>query len=114
MNTRFAPIAAAVAFVLASAFAASAGAQDAKGQPPPAAMPQHEPGMQHDAMHHDMANVSGMHDMPATVTNVDHKTGMVEVESMNMKLKVHFPANTIAELKNGDKITLHLGFSKQG
>lgn len=89
------------------AFAGSACAQD---QPPPAASAQH-PDM---GMHHDMANMSGMHEMPATVTNVDHKTGVVDVESMNMKLKVHFPANTVAELKAGDKITLHLGFSKQG
>jgi len=28
-------------------------------------------------------------------------------------LKVHFPSNTIADLKKGDKINLHLGNSKQ-
>ena len=64
--------------------------------------------------HEDMkSSAMGMHDMPATVTEVDHKTGMVDVESMNMKMKVHFPANTVADLKKGDKITLHLGYSKQ-
>ena len=91
------------------AFCGFAFGQDAKSQPPTSAMAQHDTTMHHDM---SMANMSGMHDMPATVTNVDHKTGIVEVESMNMKLKVHFPANTIAGLKDGDKITLHLGYSK--
>jgi len=59
------------------------------------------------------SSAMGMHDMPATVTEVDHKTGMVDVESGSMKLKVHFPAASVADLKKGDKITLHLGFSKQ-
>ena len=67
--------------------------------------------MKHEDMKSSVA--MGMHDMPATVTEVDHKTGMVDVDSMNMKLKVHFPANSVADLKKGDKITLHLGFSKQ-
>ena len=61
----------------------------------------------------DMSSMMGMHDMPATVTSVDHKTGLVEVESENMKLKVHFPSTAIADLKKGDKISLHLGYSKQ-
>jgi hypothetical protein len=64
---------------------------------------------------HEMkaSSAMGMHDMPATVTEVDHKTGIVEVESGSMKLKVHFPAASVADLKKGDKITLHLGYSKQ-
>lgn len=70
--------------------------------------------MAQEMKHEDMkSSAMGTHDMPATVTEVDHKTGMVDVESMNMKLKVHFPANTVADLKKGDKITLHLGFTKQ-
>ena len=62
--------------------------------------------------HMNMGNMSGMHEMPATVLDVDHKSGIVEVNSENMKLKVHFPPNTIAELKKGDQIKLHLGFTK--
>lgn len=60
------------------------------------------------AMHHMM----GMHAMPATVTSVDKSTGMVEVESEGMNLKVHFPPSSEANLKAGDKITLHMGFSE--
>ena len=60
------------------------------------------------AMHHMM----GMHAMPATVTSVDKSTGIVEVESEGMNLKVHFPPTAEANLKAGDKITLHMGFSE--
>lgn len=73
-------------------------------------------------MHHDsmgsMNSMSGMHHnssmhmMPATVTSVDQKTGMVEVNSEGMALKVHFPPASLNGLKAGDKITLHLGFTK--
>lgn len=68
------------------------------------------------AMHSDMKgmhhNMMGMHVMPATVTAADAKTGVVEVTSEGMSLKVHFPPSAMASLKAGDKITLHMGFSK--
>ena len=67
----------------------------------------------HKSMPHDMANMPNMHKMPATVTAVDSKTGVVDVNAEGMALKVHFPASTVANLKAGDKITLHLGFSKE-
>jgi hypothetical protein len=57
-------------------------------------------------------NMMGMHAMPATVNSVDQQTGMVEATSEGMTLKVHFPASSLANLKVGDKITLHMGFSK--
>ncbi|WP_237711902.1 hypothetical protein [Rhodanobacter sp. 115] len=68
------------------------------------------------AMHSDMKgmhhNMMGMHMMPATVTAADAKTGVVEVTTEGMALKVHFPPSAMAGLKAGDKITLHMGFSK--
>ncbi|HKT27379.1 hypothetical protein [Dyella sp.] len=69
-------------------------------------MHDHMSGMK--GMHHMM----GMHAMPATVSSVDTKTGIVEVEASGMNLKVHFPPSSVADLKEGDKITLHMGFSK--
>jgi hypothetical protein len=57
-------------------------------------------------------SMKGMHAMPATVSAVDTKTGIVEVTAGGMALKVHFPPSAVADLKAGDKITLHLGFSK--
>jgi hypothetical protein len=63
----------------------------------------------HKHMHKDM---KGMHMMPATVTEADTKTGVVDVTTEGMALKVHFPPKAMASLKAGDKITLHMGFSK--
>ncbi|SRR5581483_9243411 len=60
------------------------------------------------AMHH----VQGMHKMPATVSSVDTKTGLVEADAEGMSLKVHFPPASVADLKAGDKITLHMGYTK--
>lgn len=66
------------------------------------------------AMHGKMMkhNKNGsMHKMPATVTAVDAKTGLVDVTAGGMALKVHFPPASMATLKVGDKITLHLGYT---
>ena len=57
-------------------------------------------------------NMMGMHAMPATVSNADAKTGVVDVMTEGMALKVHFPPSAMSKLKAGDKITLHMGFSK--
>jgi hypothetical protein len=61
-------------------------------------------------MHHD--GNSSMHKMPASVTSVDASTGMVGVEAGGMALTVHFPPSSMANLKVGDKITLHMGYTK--
>ena len=66
-------------------------------------------------MHHKMMryNKNGsMHMMPATVSSVDSKTGIVEVSSAGMSLRVHFPPASVANLKAGDKITLHMGYTQ--
>jgi len=63
------------------------------------------------SMKHHMANAS-MHTMPATVSSVDKSTGIVEVASAGTTLKLHFPSAALSDLKIGDKITLHLGFTK--
>ena len=61
-----------------------------------------------------MANVPNMHMMPATVTAVDAKTGIVDVMSEGMSLKVHFPASAVANLKVGDKINVKCHTAKDG
>ena len=74
--------------------------------------------MMQENMKHERMGKMGMHDMegshamPGTVTAIDTKTGMVDVNAEGMALRVHFPPASLANLKNGDKITLHLGFSK--
>ena len=57
-------------------------------------------------------HMMGMHSMPATVNAVDASTGVVDVTTEGMVLKVHFPVSAEAGLKAGDKITLHMAYSK--
>jgi hypothetical protein len=66
--------------------------------------------MHHKMMRHDKNG--SMHRMPATVTSVDTASGIVEVTTAGMSLRVHFPPASVADLKAGDKITLHMGYSK--
>jgi hypothetical protein len=60
----------------------------------------------------NMSNMMGMHDMAATVSALDATTGLVDVDADGMKLKVHFPPSALTGVKIGDKITLHLAFTK--
>ena len=55
--------------------------------------------------------VQGSHSMAGTVTMIDHTTGMLTLKTMEGDLKVHFPPSTVKNLKEGDKITIHLSYS---
>lgn len=59
-----------------------------------------------------MPGMMGMHDMAATVSAVDTKAGMVDVDAGGMALKLHFPPASLATVKTGDHITVHLAFTK--
>lgn len=109
---KFSPklIVATAAFGLCMA-ATSVYAQTAGGMDPAPAsssMGHMDAGMH--KMHHDKNG--SMHKMPASVTSVDASTGLVGVEAGGMALTVHFPPKSIANLKVGDKITLHMGYTK--
>lgn len=52
----------------------------------------------------------GEHSMSGTVTAVS-SNGMVHVKSEGMNLRLHFPQAS-QNLKKGDKITVHLGYTK--
>jgi len=96
-------IAAAAAFGLCLAVSAvSAEEVSGVGQ-------QDSSAMQND-MHHE--SNGSMHEMPATVTSADSKTGIVEVTTAGMPLRVHFPPASMADLKAGDQIKLHMGFTQ--
>ncbi|MEO9078911.1 MAG: hypothetical protein ABI268_06315, partial [Rhodanobacter sp.] len=87
---------------LAFVFGGSAWAQDTM----PAGSPQNIDNM--GSMHSDMKsmhkdthmsmrkNLMGMHMMPATVTATDATTGVVDVMTGGMALKVHFPPKAMA------------------
>ena len=99
----------APALLALSLMAGGAAAQDTM---PPAASS--NGGMMQSMRMQRMAgmNVKGRHLMPATVTAADATTGMVDVTAGGMALKVHFPPAAMKDLKPGDKITLHLGFTQ--
>lgn len=66
-------------------------------------------GMEHNGMQgHGM--VMGKHEMTGKVTHVTSKD-IVDVTTGGMKLRVHFPG-AAQHLKKGDKITLHLSYTK--
>lgn len=104
-------IVATAAFGLCMA-AATASAQDAGSMSPAPAsssMGHMDKGMMHKMRHERNGS---MHQMPASVTSVDASTGLVGVEAGGMALTVHFPPKSMANLQVGDKITLHMGYTK--
>ncbi|WP_233842502.1 hypothetical protein [Dyella sp. 2HG41-7] len=102
-----------VALLMACGASGSAIAQD---QTPPGSMPsQGQAGnvhMTHTPRTNSAVNMHGMHTMPATVTDADPKTGIVDVMTEGMALKVHFPPSSMVNLKAGDKIGLYMGYSQ--
>ena len=60
----------------------------------------------------DMAPMQGQHMMPVTVIAIDGKTGLVDATAGSMALKLHFPTPSLAGVKPGDKIMVHLAFHK--
>jgi hypothetical protein len=58
------------------------------------------------------AHMKGMHVMTVTVTALDAKTGLVDASAGNMALKLHFPPASLADVKAGDKLSVHLSFTK--
>jgi hypothetical protein len=54
----------------------------------------------------------GRHMLPATITAIDGKTGLVDATAGSLALKLHFPPPALAGVKVGDKISVHLAFHK--
>jgi hypothetical protein len=60
----------------------------------------------------NMGPMLGQHMMPVTITAIDGKTGLVDVTTGSLALKLHFPPPALAGVKVGDKISVHLAFHK--
>ena len=52
--------------------------------------------------------------MPGEITRVDGKDGWVHVKTSEGTLIVHFPPSELANVKKGNKITLHLALKDMG
>ena len=111
-HMNFSPITIAAALVLGFCLITSGVyAQEMAPAPASSSMGHMNSGMSHNKMMNHRMNDS-MHKMPATVKSVDATTGIVGVEAAGMALTLHFPPKSLAGLKVGDTITLHMGFSK--
>lgn len=54
----------------------------------------------------------GEHEMKGKVTKIDQKSGKVSVDTAVGNLDLHFPPPAVADLKQGDEITVRLGYKK--
>lgn len=54
--------------------------------------------------------VQGAHTMYGDVTNVDHAKGNLTITNNGAEMVLHFPPDSIKDLKPGDTITVLLGF----
>lgn len=55
---------------------------------------------------------AGEHEMTGKVTKVDHKKGLVSISTAVGKMDLHFPPASVADLKQGDEITVKLAYKK--
>jgi hypothetical protein len=63
--------------------------------------------------HQDTPGIHGEHDMTGTVKQLDHKSGVFMLETKGgPELHLHFPPDQLKDVKNGDTLTVHLGFTK--
>jgi hypothetical protein len=54
----------------------------------------------------------GEHSMSGTVTDIDPQTGKLSLETGVGELELHFPPQSLKDVKEGDQLTVHLSFSK--
>ncbi|MDD2700772.1 MAG: hypothetical protein PHH36_05980 [Sideroxydans sp.] len=55
----------------------------------------------------------GSHSMTGKVSKIDHAKGTLMLKHQAADMMLHFPPSAIRDLKNGDTITVYLGFSKK-
>lgn len=63
-------------------------------------------GMRGDCM------MMGSHSMTGTIDKIDPDKGTLVLKHGAADMSLHFPPASLMGLKNGDTITVHLGFSK--
>lgn len=56
--------------------------------------------------------MEGVHWMTGTVESVDQKTGWLKVKTADGTLNLHFPPDSLKDVKAGDTVTVHMGFHK--
>ena len=54
----------------------------------------------------------GKHSMSGTITDINQQTGWINLKTAAGDMKLHFPEQSVKDLKSGDTISVHLSFSK--
>jgi len=57
-------------------------------------------------------DIRGMHSKKATVVAIDTETGVMRLNADGLPLVVQFPPSSLAGIKPGETINLHLGFTR--
>lgn len=58
-------------------------------------------------------DLMGVHTMSGTIEDIDKESGVVDLKTAVGDLKVHFPPQSLANVKEGDQIEVQLGFNPQ-
>ncbi len=56
--------------------------------------------------------MEGVHWMTGTVESVDAKAGWMKVKTDEGTLNLHFPPDSLKDVKAGETVTVHMGFHK--
>lgn len=62
---------------------------------------------------HGSCPMMGAHSMTGKVDNVDHARGTLTLKHAASDMTLHFPSAAIRDVKNGDTITVRLGFARE-
>ncbi len=58
-------------------------------------------------------DLMGTHKMTGTIEDIDKKSGVVDLKTEVGDLKLHFPPQSLNNVKEGDRIEVQLGFNPQ-
>jgi hypothetical protein len=104
--TRTIPLFAGVAFAVALVLPAWAGEANG-GSVANAAKPA-------DHAKQYEAHERGEHRMSGTITAINHETGVIDLNTKEAALQLHYPPKFIHHLKKGERLTVDLAYAKMG
>jgi len=59
------------------------------------------------------AGSMGQHEMGGKVTMINHRTGLMHIKTAEGMMVIHFPPKSLAKVKKGEKLNLHLSFTPE-
>lgn len=62
---------------------------------------------------HGSCMMEGSHSMTGTVDKIDYAKGALTLKYGSSEMLLHFPPAALKDVRDGDTITVHLGFTKE-